>query len=517
MLSLTVADVLALPEVQRGHPAVVAGKQGLARPVRWVHVLELSHVEGLLRGGELVLSTGVALPTSNDELRRYVEDLDRAQASGVLVELGERWSALPAALVHAADRAGLPLVELHTVVPFVEITESVHASIVQASYAELQVTEQVHELFGRLGLEGASPAAVVRAVAELAGAPVVLESLSHRVLLAESAGRDPATVLLDWERRSRREGGTHEGWVVRPVTARGSLWGRLVLLPGPQGPPTRVQVLAVERGAAALALARMIDGDGALLERRAHAGLLADLVAGRYRSDREAHLLASAAGVPMAGRQLVGLAVVVAGVERESVAGTVEAVARRARLDVLAGPAEAAAAHALLSLPADRPVRAALAAMVGGLHCELPSAIVGHGPPVKALRDLQACLREAEHAALAELASGCGRTLVALGDVRVHGLLAQLSDDPRLAAFVERELGPLLTSSHPTLVAALRAYLDAGRNKSSAAAALGISRPAFYSRLGTAAGLLGADLDDAATCLSLQLALTALDASQPAG
>jgi hypothetical protein len=34
-----------------------------------------------------------------------------------------------------------------------------------------------------------------------------------------------------------------------------------------------------------------------------------------------------------------------------------------------------------------------------------------------------------------------------------------------------------------------------------------VSRPAFYARLRRASILLGADLDDPATCLSLQLAL----------
>lgn len=506
----TVADVLALPEVQRGHPRVAAGRGGLSRPVRWVHVLELSHVEGLLRGGELVLSTGIALPTSNDGLRRYIEDLDRAQASGVLLELGERWTALPPALVRAADRADLPLVGLHTVVPFVAITESVHASIVQASYAELQAAERMHEVFSRLGLEGASPADVVREVAELAGAPVVLESLSHRVLSAAAAGRDQDSVLRDWERRSRRDG-RGEGWLVRPVGARGLVWGRLILQPGPDAPPTQVQTLAVERGAAALALGRLVEGDGAVLERRAQAGLLTDLVAGRYRSEREAHLRAQAAGVPTAGRNLTAVAVVAPGTGAAEIAAALERAASRSRLDVLATPVTDAL-WVLLALPATRPVPAALAALADAVRRELPAAVLGRGPTIAALPQLGSSLQEAEHAARAEVAAGGARPLVGLGDVRVHGLLAQLAGDPRLAAFVERELGALLDRQQPALLAALRAYLVAGRNKSAAAAALRISRPAFYARLGLVADVLHADLEDAGTCLSLQLALVALDA-----
>ncbi|MDP9443312.1 MAG: PucR family transcriptional regulator ligand-binding domain-containing protein, partial [Actinomycetota bacterium] len=291
---LTVADVLALPEVQAGQPVVLAGEAGLLRPVRWVHVLELSKVEGLLRGGELVLTTGVALPTSNDELRRYVAAVDRARASGLLLQLGERWVNPPPALLAAADRVGLPVIGLPVEVPFVAITESVHASIVSSSYAELQASERLYELFARRGIDGSSPQQVAEDAAALAGAPVVLESPGHRVLAAALAGREAAAVLANWESRSRRTAPSSveasvgpEGWVVRPVAVREQVFGRLVLLPGGGAQPRRLQVLAVERAAEAIAVARLVRGDGPHLERTAQAQLLRDLVERRYRSDAE--------------------------------------------------------------------------------------------------------------------------------------------------------------------------------------------------------------------------------------
>ena len=57
----TVADLLKLPELAAGRPRVVAGAKGLQRPVRWVHVAEVPDIAPLLRGGELILTTGIAL------------------------------------------------------------------------------------------------------------------------------------------------------------------------------------------------------------------------------------------------------------------------------------------------------------------------------------------------------------------------------------------------------------------------------------------------------------------------
>jgi purine catabolism regulator len=67
------------------------------------------------------------------------------------------------------------------------------------------------------------------------------------------------------------------------------------------------------------------------------------------------------------------------------------------------------------------------------------------------------------------------------------------------------------------LLGSLRAYLDSGRNKSVGAAAAHLSRPAFYERLARIGRILGADLDSVEACLSLHVALLALDAVRDRG
>jgi hypothetical protein len=130
-MPLTLREVLDLDVVRRGDPHVVAGAARLDAPVRWVHALELTDVGRLLRGGELVLSTGIALPDSPSGLARYVASLADVGIAGLAVELGRRYTdALPAALVAAAEERALPLVELRSEVAFIEITEAVHARII---------------------------------------------------------------------------------------------------------------------------------------------------------------------------------------------------------------------------------------------------------------------------------------------------------------------------------------------------------------------------------------------------
>ena len=134
---ITLRDVLGLDVVRRGEPVVLAGGERLDVSVRWVHAVEVTTgMARLLRGGELVLSTGIALPDSDAGLASYVDELAAAGVAGLAVELGRRYvSSLPSALVSAASSAGVVLIEFRREVAFVEITEAVHTAIFEARAA----------------------------------------------------------------------------------------------------------------------------------------------------------------------------------------------------------------------------------------------------------------------------------------------------------------------------------------------------------------------------------------------
>ncbi|MEV4490464.1 PucR family transcriptional regulator ligand-binding domain-containing protein [Micromonospora coxensis] len=323
----TVREVLALDPVRHGAPRLVAGDAGLDRPVRWVHVAEVPDIATLLGGGELVLTTGIGLPADDGGLRAFIDDLADVGVSGLVVELGRRYvSGVPRVMVTAAQRRGLPLVELRRATPFVRITEAVHALIVDAQLHELRATEEIHQRFTELSVEGAGPAEVVRQAAELAGCPVVLENLSRQVLAYDPAGESAELLLDGWEEHSRRirpAGRTaydaDSGWLVTTVGARGQDWGRLLLRwPGggdlggggtrPAGtPPTRLTIL-VERAASTLALGRLIRRDAEGLERQLHRTLLTALL-DHSRPVDEVALRAKALGVTLDRRHLVGVVV----------------------------------------------------------------------------------------------------------------------------------------------------------------------------------------------------------------
>ena len=115
-----------------------------------------------------------------------------------------------------------------------------------------------------------------------------------------------------------------------------------------------------------------------------------------------------------------------------------------------------------------------------------------------------------------------GRPFYRLADLRLRGLLFLLGGDPRLATFVDRELGPLLRydAAHGTsLTGVLAAYLAAGGSKAAAAARAHLARPTLYDRLRHIERILGVNLGSAESRASLHVALLArpAGAARPAG
>ncbi len=537
----TVAQVLDLDAMRRGRPRVVAGAAGLGRTVRWTHVAEHPDIAHLLRGGELLLSTGLAFPEDAAGLAGFADELADADVAGLVVELGRRFpDAVPPALLETAEGRGLPVIELRRETLFVQVTESVHALIVGAQISELRVSDEVHRTFTELSIEGADPDAIVRQTARMANAPVVLENVSHQVLAFDPAGSSADHLLDRWESRSRSipsRGRTTadptSGWVVATVGARGTDWGRLVLVL--DRPATARHLVLAERAAATLALGRLIEREDESLERQSHRTLLSSLVEQSLTS-HEIHLRARGLGVPLDGKSLVAVVVRPAPRHHASLADQArlrrlaESVAdslRGVRALGLVGVLDETTIGMLLAVTERSKVDSVLDAIsirirrsAGDQETpETSGVVIAAGSTVDDVLEVRRSFLEA--AQVADVAGeGSDRAFYRLADVGLAGFLHLLRRDERLQTFVERELGPLLAhddANRTELLGVLGHYLDAGRNKSTAAARCDLSRPAFYERLHTIEGVLGADLDDVATCLTLQVAVAALQAVRSPG
>ncbi|WP_040693103.1 PucR family transcriptional regulator [Nocardia vinacea] len=548
---LSVADVLAMPVVRAGEPEVV-GAAALDRPVRWVHVSDLPDVAELLVGGELMLTTGLALTGSDESTVAYLNSLADAGVAGLVIELGDAVPRLSPIIAETADALGLPVIALHRVTRFVEITEAVHRVIVADQYAELEFARTVHETFTELSVRRAALAEIVETAADMLDSSVVLEDLAHRVLALTARHTSTSAILENWETTSRL---LPEGWDVVQVGPHTQRWGRLILRSSGLATPRARMVL--ERAAQTLTLHRMIDKDRFGLHRQAQTGLIDDMVNGRVLDERDAQARAAALGLLTRRAHYVPLAIDVAALaESDQVArqrrsaGVLDAVIHG--LGLSNATALTAAEHGdrvgmVLAVPRSADLDDTLRIVCSAIIAEVRRVegvrrvVIGVGAEADSLLDTARELAQAAHVAEVALSldaasdrprsrdatwsrsatatasvarAGVPRAFYRSGDIRLRGLLSLIRNDPGVQSFAETELSALLRYDirHAAdLTRTLRQFLDVAGNKTELAKRLNISRPTLYDRLARIERILDVDLEDGESRTSLHTALLIRD------
>ena len=503
--------------------------------MRWVHVSDLDDLSELLQGGELVLSTGQPL-TDPASSHQYLRGLVNAGAVGLIVELNSRLNSLPSDMAELADALGFALVVLHRPIKFVEVTEHVHRSIVAEQYEEAAFARHVHEVFTSLSMNRATLSDITDAVADLIGVPVVLEGLSKQVLAFSTMGTPAATLLADWERRSRLapSGSTTtvagpEDWLIARVGQYRGEWGRLIA-PVSTAPKPSI-VMALERAAQALSLHRMVEQDRTAFEQQAQSGLIDELRRGRIHDEAEASTRARALGLyqslryapltvrvdavapsydqVLAQRQQVAMRDAI----RHAVASTRNTALTTSRrygeIDLILAPADKQDIEQALD-SACSAIESTVLRLDGVAKCA-----IGVGASSTRIIDAVMGLTDSAHVASVALSMPPSeKSFFRATDIRLRGLLASLREDPRVQAFAESELRGLLDhrARHgDDLFDVLRQFLATSGNKTALAQEMHLSRPTLYTKLATIERLLAVDLEASESRTSLHAAMLILD------
>jgi purine catabolism regulator len=531
---LTLAEVLELPVVRRALPEVVTGRDGVGVDLRWAHVIEMADPSDLLKGGELVLTTGIGAGTRESDVRRWIRSVVRQRPAAVMVELGTTWrERVPEPVVATCKAAGVPVIAFRRAVRFIEITEAVHAAVLHRQFELLRRGEEIHRRFTELILQGRGVPEIMGELATAVGNPVVLEDAGHELVYYVSGRSGDDVTLSAWGdvHRAEDRGETAEGVQIVDVRLMDTSWGRLIALAVDEGLDDFDRV-ALERAALAVAIDLLGQQHEEHLRARSRGAFLSDLADGRVE-EADARRRAEALGFHLSAGAASGRLLPVAaswrgararrsrasdGLTWTRLSGELRTALSSTGFAVLLGPRDVDLL-VLLSIGA-RTFDEALAEHIAGLfHGALErrglgpdDAALAIAAPVDTWGAAGQGLRRVRRSAGAATALPEARWY----DARRPGvtdLLHDLRDTPEVEAFVDEQLGPLLadgSARHRALLDTLEAYLAAGGRKAQAARALHLERQSLYLRLRRIEELLGVDLDDEDVVLGLHLAVRAL-------
>lgn len=147
-----------------------AGFEPPATTVTAVHISELVDPTPYLSGGELLLTTGLALPRSTMGCQRYVRRLVEAQISALGLGLGPVHAAVPETLARACRDAGLCLLVVPAPTPFLVVTKAYWSDLRRAAERELGgvLTTQQRLVDAATG-SGGDPEVVLAALVQAVG------------------------------------------------------------------------------------------------------------------------------------------------------------------------------------------------------------------------------------------------------------------------------------------------------------------------------------------------------------
>ncbi|GAB4503931.1 MAG: PucR family transcriptional regulator [Anaerolineales bacterium] len=187
----TVGDALQLEVFKGCH--VVAGLEGLNRPIRWVHAIDVPDAPNWLRGGELMLTTALSLAKDTASRQEFVRALNAKNVAGLLISVGEFIERVPPEMIAIADELGLPIIEAPWELPLIDVSEPINSRIVNQQYVLLQRASLIHRKLTEIVLDGGGLPELARTLAELVERAVTIESPDFQLLAyAEWGQSDPA-------------------------------------------------------------------------------------------------------------------------------------------------------------------------------------------------------------------------------------------------------------------------------------------------------------------------------------
>lgn len=523
-MSIRLEDVLNHPTLTAADPLIRAGAGNAARTqLRWIHSSEILDIAPLLDGGELLLTGGEALALASEERRiTYIRQLAERGVAALAIETGVALPSLPSSMIAAAEAAGLPLIELRKVVPFVSVMQAINSSLVSESVSQLRRADEASHAMAVELAHGGSLDRILAVLAGITHSEVTLVSLTGAPLASAmpgcaetaddgTAGAGSAVPEPEPE-PGMPETAPHEHarLIHIDVPVRGILAAQL-LLRVPPGEDENLARTAGKRSVDILALAmlqRMSPG----LREVAGAALIRAIDSGSqpWRLQQ----LASAAGIPVSA-PLVAV-VVRSDISQQLRASVEQHLARVARSHAtyvdnaellavasLAGDASEASRQVLLAGLMELPAMAGTLAAVGPV-------VAGIADAPWSVSEAKLTLDLADSPRHSGPGSDGGHGPVIDAEVfAVERLAVQALDPDQRRNFVRRQLGALLdhdAQRSSRLLDTLATWLDCGCNTAHAARELHLERQSMHQRLRRIFELCGGDPRDTGRLAALHLA-----------
>ncbi|CAG7635970.1 PucR family transcriptional regulator [Paenibacillus allorhizosphaerae] len=151
------------------HCKVVAGADGLNRTLDAVTVMEVPDVIRWLKRNVLLLTSLYPIKDDEEAIGSLVQRLLLAGSAGLAIKTGQYVKQIPAAIVEAGDRLGLPIIEIDSEATYLDIMTPLMEFILSQTDPGEAHLESFYQWITELAMSGKGVPALIEAVEQMTG------------------------------------------------------------------------------------------------------------------------------------------------------------------------------------------------------------------------------------------------------------------------------------------------------------------------------------------------------------
>ena len=171
-MAVTVEQILKLAALSQAR--VLAGAQGLDRPVGSVTVGEVPDIADWLSGGEIVLSTMFALSNDTDRQRDFCRRIMAAGAAALFVKPKRFVGSFPLDILEIAEKRNFPIVEVPPEIRWTRIMQEAMEVLIDRQASLLEKSQEIHRELLEVVINGGGWTEVAGAAGRLIDKPVLV-------------------------------------------------------------------------------------------------------------------------------------------------------------------------------------------------------------------------------------------------------------------------------------------------------------------------------------------------------
>lgn len=178
----TVRSLFEVPDLKEA--VLLAGSSGLDHMITRVNVMEVPDVVDWVRAGELLMTTGYPFREYPERMALLVEQLSSKGVAALGIKTKRFFDAVPQEVIDAANRYGLPLIELPPSTTFSDIVREIMERVLVSEAKDLMILQSRVQRLSHLLLHGDGLVSFLKHMHAMINNPVILIDHSNTITVS---------------------------------------------------------------------------------------------------------------------------------------------------------------------------------------------------------------------------------------------------------------------------------------------------------------------------------------------